>query len=258
MVRYYTDDFEFKEPIFRRLTKNEYDGLMSEIQSYEEIIGVFFRNEINIAIYIDSQKEFDDFIKHVSSGHFISCEFYAKNKPLQIKPPLSPNLSGFSIPPPLNLSFCTLSIPQLVSLPGHLNKVELAMAEKRDIALSLRHEIRVEHGIEPGSTPVCVNNESKNKSRSNSSEDGNGIRKTVSFHRNLSQERIFDKDHPSIHFIEPNQLTEQGSTIELTLENSPATKEGEISDAIEHLHISFSNENDYIDSKIINKDFFNL
>jgi len=244
MVRYYTDDFEFKEPIFRRLTKNEYDGLMSEIQSYEEIIGVFFRNEINIAIYIDSQKEFDDFIKHVSSGHFISCEFYAKNKPMLINPPLSTNLSGFDIPAPLNLSFCTLSIPQIVSLPGHLNKVELAMAEKRDIALSLRHEVRVEHGIEPGSTPICVNIESKNKSRSNSSEDGNGIRKTVSFHRNLSQERIFNKDFPSIHFIEPEQPTEDGSTTEHTYITITSEKENNL-------------VNDYIDSKAINSDFFN-
>ena len=243
MVRYYTDDFEFKEPIFRRLIKNEYDELMSEIQSYEEIIGVFLRNEIKIAIYIDSQKEFDEFMKHVHSGHFSTCEFYAKNKPLLIKQPES--LSGFSIPPPLNLSFCTLSIPQLVSLPGHLNKVELAMAEKRDIALSLRHEIRIEHGIEPGSTPVCTNNESKNKSRSNSSEDGKGIRKSVSFHRNLSQERIFDKDHPSFLFIEKDESPEQSS-------------------ATEQLHITITLEkennlvNDYIDSNSINSDLFNL
>ena len=64
------------------------------------------------------------------------------------------------------------------------------MEEKRDIATTLRNEVRKDIGLSPGSTPIIGNSGKsiKIKSRSSSLENINGLKKNVSFKEILDNE----------------------------------------------------------------------
>jgi len=182
MLNFYTDINEIKEPKFRKLINSNFDELLKEVTQDEEIIGVFEKDDIKVAPYIDSQDNFNKFMSGIKSGHFTSCNFYATKKKVIIRTP-------FGLPH-LNLSSCFLSVKQKVILPDHILNVEKKTEEKRLVAIELRNEIRKEDGIEPGFTPTVGNSgESiKIKSRSNSLE---GIKRSVSFKDILTEEFPF-------------------------------------------------------------------
>jgi uncharacterized protein (UPF0254 family) len=202
MIRYYTEPItNIQEPIFRKLVKFEFNDLLNELQENEEIIGIFERANVKIAVFIDSHINYDKFINEVHSGHFTAYEFFAKKKDVaqNLTPSQNINLPlrlNFALPPALNFSSLYLTIEQKVILPDHLQKVEKAYEEKRLIANSLREEVRQDIGIAGGSTPTVGNSgESiKIKSRSGSLES---IKKSVSFHNILTQE--FPLEDSNIH-----------------------------------------------------------
>lgn len=204
MTKFYIDINEIKDPKFRKLINSNFDELLKEVTQDEEIIGVFEKDDINVALYIDCQGNFDKFMSGIKSGHFTSYNFYATAKKIIIHNPL--------IPPPLNLSFLHLSIKQKIILPDYILNVEKATAEKRLAAIELRNEIRKEDGIEPGFTPTVGNSGQsiKIKSRSNSAE---GIKKSVSFKDILTEEHLINRDN-----ITNDSTNDSLSTLENSIE----------------------------------------
>ena len=180
MIRFYNDCIdEIVEPLFRRLSNTTFNELISEIDSNEEVIGIFERNNIKIALFIESQFIFDKFMDSVHSNHFDKFEFYSTKKKINIAS-INENLSNFLKIKPLNLSGCLLTIEQQVILPDHILKIEKEMEEKREIAIALRMEVKQDIGLSPRLSPPVYNHE-KVKSRSGSSENISGIKKNVSF-----------------------------------------------------------------------------
>jgi hypothetical protein len=180
MIRYYNDCIdEIVEPLFRRLSNSTFNELLYEINPNEEIIGIFERNNIKIALFIESQFIFDKFMDSVHSNHFDKFEFYSTKKKINIES-INENLSNFLKIKPLNLSGCLLTIEQQVILPDHILKIEKEMEEKREIAIALRMEVKQDIGLSPRLSPP-VYNPTKIKSRSGSSENISGIKKNVSF-----------------------------------------------------------------------------
>jgi len=187
MIRYYNSNFE--ESKFRRLTKNEYIDLINEISSDEEIISVFIKDDVEIYPFIESEKIYNDFMNCYKSGHFGSYKFFAIPKP-------KPTSNNPFFLAPLNLTNHYLSIKQKVILPSHLNFVEQKMLEKRQEAISLRTEVKKENGLEDILSPKPCTTSFKigSRSKSNSSNDLNTIKKNVSFSNILVEEKIFSKD----------------------------------------------------------------
>jgi hypothetical protein len=138
------------------------------------------------------------------SGHFNSYEFYAKKKEI-IKSdnvlPIILNLRPLS----LNLTFCYLTVEQKVILPDYVLKVEKQMDEKREIAISLRNEVRKDIGLSPGSTPIIGNSgESiKIKSRSGSLENITGLKKNVSF-KEVSIDELTKDSQSTVEYSDSN------------------------------------------------------
>jgi hypothetical protein len=176
MIRYYNDCIdEIVEPLFRRLSNSTFNELLSEIDSNEEIIGIFERNNTKIALFIESQFIFDKFMDSIHSNHFNKFEFYSTKKKLNTEL-INENLKI----KPLNLSGCLLTIEQQVILPEHVLKIEKIMEEKRESAIALRMQVKEDIGLSPRLSPP-VFNPVKIKSRSGSLENINGIKKNVSF-----------------------------------------------------------------------------
>jgi len=176
MIRYYNDCIdEIVEPIFRRLSNSTFNELISEIDSNEEIIGIFERNNIKIALFIDSQFIFDKFMDSVHSNHFDKFEFYSTKKKLNTE-----SINDFLKLKPLNISSCLLTIEQQVILPDYILKIEKIMEEKRESAIALRMQVKEDIGLSPRLSPP-VYNPAKIKSRSGSLENISGIKKNVSF-----------------------------------------------------------------------------
>jgi len=176
MIRYYNECIdEIVEPLFRRLSNSTFNELLSEIDSNEEIIGIFERNNTKIALFIESQFIFDKFMDSIHSTHFNKFEFYSTKKKLNTEL-INENLKI----KPLNLSGCLLTIEQQVILPEHVLKIEKIMEEKRESAIALRMQVKEDIGLSPRLSPP-VFNPVKIKSRSGSLENINGIKKNVSF-----------------------------------------------------------------------------
>jgi hypothetical protein len=176
MIRYYNDCIdEIVEPIFRRLSNSTFNELISEIDSNEEVIGIFERNNIKIALFIDSQFIFDKFMDSVHSNHFDKFEFYSTKKKLNTE-----SINDFLKLKPLKLSSCLLTIEQQVILPDYILKIEKIMEEKRESAIALRMQVKEDIGLSPRLSPP-VYNPAKIKSRSGSLENISGIKKNVSF-----------------------------------------------------------------------------
>lgn len=186
MLNFYNPVIDIKEPKFRELTTSDFDGLLKQLTPNEELVGLFAKDNIKVAPYINSQDNFDKFMSGINSGHFSSCNFYATKKKIIAQSPFGP--------PPLNLSSCLLTIEQKIILPNYIYKVEKETEERRLAAIELRNEVRKEDGIEAGFTPTVGNSgESiKIKSRSNSSE---GIKKNVSFKDILTEEFLINTDN---------------------------------------------------------------
>lgn len=176
MIRYYDCISDIVEPLFRRLNNSTFNELLTEINPNEEIIGIFEKNDIKIAPFIDSQINYDKFMNSIHSNHFDKFEFYATEK--KITTPSNKQI-GFFLEP-LNLSMCLLSIEQKVILPDHVLNVEKVMEEKREIAVVLRQEVKKDLGLGSELSPRVVDYP-KVKSRSGSSENMNGLKKSVSF-----------------------------------------------------------------------------
>jgi hypothetical protein len=176
MIRYYNECIdEIVEPLFRRLSNSTFNELLFEIDSNEEIIGIFERNNTKIALFIESQFIFDKFMDSIHSNHFNKFEFYSTKKKINIE-----SANDFLKLKPLNLSGCLLTIEQQVILPEHVLKIEKIMEEKRISAIALRMEVKQDIGLSPRLSPPIYNHE-KVKSRSGSSENISGIKKNVSF-----------------------------------------------------------------------------
>jgi len=176
MIRYYNNCIdEIVEPLFRRLSNSTFNELLSEIDSNEEIIGIFERNNTKIALFIESQFIFDKFMDSIHSNHFNKFEFYSTKKKLNTEL-INENLKI----KPLNLSGCLLTIEQQVILPEHVLKIEKIMEQKRESAIALRMQVKEDIGLSPRLSPP-IYNPVKIKSRSGSLENINGIKKNVSF-----------------------------------------------------------------------------